>query len=123
MNSTLQKLLEDNIDLAISNGYSMNRYFSLEEDRGRYLFGNTLSCHPLETVIVGESIQGPINVDIANRFGVHPHWVDGFIDGYRFFTKDSDYLKLSPQDPAFKRYMEGFKDGQEVAKWIEELHA
>ncbi len=125
MNTRLQKLLEDYIDLAISHGYSMNRFFSLKEERRTYTVDkHALSCHPLETVVVGTIIKDPINIDIAKRLGMPVQWIDGFLDGYRYIVGiDQDYQKLNPKDPARKRYMEGYKDGQEVAEWIQNLES
>ena len=123
MREDLQHVLENNIDLALSHGYTMNRFFSLTEKKDHYMCpdDNNLSCHPLETVVLGQRITGPINVDIATNLGVQPAWVDGFLDGYGGSGYDESYFKLHRNDPVRKQYTEGFEDGHEVEDWINEL--
>lgn len=120
MNDLVHDCLETNIDLALANGFKMNRYFSLVEKDGYYM-ALERSCHPLETMVLGQKIRNPINVDIARYLGVHPSWVDGFLDGYGGSGYDVSYHTLHRNDPLRRRYTEGFEDGHEVESWIADM--
>lgn len=123
MRDDIYNNLTNNIDLAIANGYTMNGFFSLTEKNGSYMPSDDhqLSCHPLETVVLGQKITRPINVEIAVNLGVHPSWVDGFLDGYGGSGYNESYFRLHRNDPLRKCYTEGFEDGHEVEDWIIEL--
>lgn len=120
MTDDVKNILEKNIDLAISHNYKMSQWLTLIDKKGVYMTpdDNVLICHPLETVLIGHKIVGPINNAIINLLGVSPQWIDGFIDGYSNKKSNSFYSLLSPLDPARKRYIEGYGDGHEVATWI-----
>jgi hypothetical protein len=123
MNEELQQILETNVDLALAHGYTMNHFFSLVEQKGYYMppEQENLSCHPLETVVLGQLITAPINVEIATNLGVHPAWVDGFLDGYGDGSYNEAYHRLQRNDPLRQRYTEGFEDGPEVEDWIKDM--
>jgi len=109
------------MDLAMSHGYRMNRFFSLVSKSGFYMDNDNPSCHPLETLVLGQEIAGPINVEIADSLGVHPAWVDGFVDGYSGSGYDESYLMLGCKDPVRRSYTEGFEDGHDVENWVADL--
>src|SRR4051812_22873039 len=61
-------VIEHEIELAVSSGYRMNRYFCLVGDKkGCYAAPDKdcPSCHPLETIVIGQPILDAINLDIA----------------------------------------------------------
>jgi len=123
MTPELAQILNENLDLAMVWGYTMNPFFSLVEKNGHYMARENyeLHCHPLETIILGQKITDCVNVDIAKNLGVNLQWVDGFLDGYNGNAPDSVYIALSKKDPARSRYLEGWKDGEEVATWVADM--
>ncbi len=125
MTPETQAILEHEIELAVASGYGMNRYFCLVGDKeGRYATPsqNNPSCHPLETIVVGQPILDAINIDIAFNLNVQPQWIDGFVDGYSN-SQDSAYMSLPNTDSFKKSYLEGMKDGKAMSAWVRELES
>lgn len=54
---------------------NIDGYWMLEE-------GEELECHPLETMLLGDEIQGTVVEDIASRLQKSVAWVEGFSDGF-----------------------------------------
>ncbi len=118
-------VLEHEIELAVASGYRMNRYFCLIGDKkGCYMAPdqNSPSCHPLETVVLGQPIMDAINIDIAFNLDVQPQWIDGFIDGYNNECCEA-YMELSDRDSFKRSYMEGLRDGRYMAEWVKQLES
>lgn len=109
------------VELAVSHGYCMNRYFCLVPDNGCY-HADKMTCHPLETIILGKPILNPINVDIAENLEVGLQWIDGFLDGYAK-TQDSSYEALASTNPYRKSYNRGKADGHYMEVWIRKLES
>lgn len=124
-----EHVLQDSIDQALANGYRMlDRFFLV--DVGGYFMppprskGRPITaCHPLETIILGEPITDCVNMQICEYLSVGPHWVQGFMDGYKFKGKcfDGDYYDLRKGTICRMRYIEGYADGCEIKDWIIDL--
>ena len=124
MRKAIEDTLKENIEQAIADGYSMGRYFSLVEENDCYMppSSDSLSCHPLETLVLGQRITDCINCQIATYLGVGLRWVDGFQDALGD-SKDKKYLELDPDDILWKRYIEGYHDGRKMERWIRQLES
>lgn len=124
MRTDTEHILEESIDLALANGYHMVNYFYLVDVNGYFMPPKDIrKCHPLETLILGEEIVDCVNIQICEKIGTSPHWLQGFLDGYKFRGKcyDNDYYGLPRSKSCRMQYIEGCADGMEVKDWIIDL--
>ena len=124
---------------ALSRHYGMSPYFCLISSSdsvkppryGHYYydFPNPKSpvCHPLETVVLGERIWNPINIQISRIIGMPLQWIDGFVDGYEYYAQrtvvkmNSTYEKLPFYDCFLKNYNDGFTYAGVIYTLIKEV--
>lgn len=112
-------MIEAAILLAVSHGYDMSDKFMTVESEGRYAAPDHI-CHPLESVIVGNYINCPINFDISYQLGVPPSWVDGFINGYAGKSPNKKYEVLKVGDILRKQYCNGYAAGAKTREFVVE---
>lgn len=123
MKTITKSILVHSMDMAMANGYTLNKYFCIVSKEGNYVSAeeSRRSCHPLESVILGLKINGYINEQIAEELKETPQWVDGFIDGFLNKRPNSSYMMLVEKDWRFENYSYGYQDGMQMQEVVEEL--
>ena len=112
-----KEILNDSIELVLSQGFLFKQNFCLIEKNGVY---NTrdqfLLCHPLESVIIGLKVIDFINVQIASELNVTLDWVNGFIDAYDSKKPNNPYINTKSDE--YWEYEKGHLGGKECQKFI-----
>lgn len=116
----IQDTIEQSVDLAVANGYEMNKFFTLVSRGGRYELDDprNMTCHPLETLVVGQYINDALNVEVSHILGVSLHWIEGFVDGYNDESWGAEYDALDADDPHLEQYMDGRAAGIKCLRYV-----